>query len=115
MSVCEVPGRVVAEEAQVQPAPPLERPVARPGVAAEPAEQAGDVPVEIDRPSADPSGSRTGFGSSAPRRPGRHDAATRSRRPHAADDRSHRPGSLVASLISAPARRSPPRSSPRGA
>ena len=53
----------MAEEAQVQPAPPLERPVAAPGVAAEPAEQAGDVPVEIDGRSADPSGRRTGSAS----------------------------------------------------
>jgi len=38
----------VPEEAQVQAAPPLERPVTRPDVASEPAEQAGNVAVEID-------------------------------------------------------------------
>ena len=47
----EVAGGIVAEKAQVQPAPPLERPVAAPGVAAEPPEQAGDVPVEFDAPA----------------------------------------------------------------
>ena len=39
---------VVAEEAQVEAPPPLKRPVTRPGVAAEPTEQAGNMAVEID-------------------------------------------------------------------
>ncbi len=43
-----VVARVVAEEAEVQPAPTLERAVTGPGVAAQPAEEARDVAVEVD-------------------------------------------------------------------
>ena len=84
----EVARGVVAEEAQVQPAPPLERPVAAPGVAAEPAEQAGDVAVEIDAGQHRSVRQPHRLDLTAPRRPG---PEQRQEPDRCRNDHSHRP------------------------
>ena len=112
-----VAGRVVAEQAEVQPPSPLERAVAAPGVAPEPAQEAGHVAVELHGPRRRAVRRRDRPGPPPPTTA--QERQEMGRRPN---DRLHRtsPLGLIrepagAGLTAAPARGSPPRPSPRGA